>query len=44
MSPLLRPSPAWPPADVEHYRAVTFPEIVRAVATATGQRVLGVQA
>jgi len=33
---------AWPPADVEHYQAVTFPEILRAVATATGRRVLGV--
>lgn len=37
------PSPAWPAADVEHYERVTFPEIMRAVAVATGQRVLGVQ-
>jgi len=36
------PSPAWPPEDVEHYQRVTFPEICRAVATLTGQRVLGV--
>ncbi len=35
------PSPAWPAEDIEHWRAATFPEIVRAVATATGQRVLG---
>jgi len=35
------PSPAWPQGDVEHYRAVTFPEIVRAIATVTGQRVVG---
>jgi hypothetical protein len=37
------PSPAWPEGDVEHYQGVTFPEILRAIATATGQRVLGVQ-
>ena len=37
------PSPSWPRADVEHYQRVTFPEIMRAVATATGQNVLGVQ-
>jgi hypothetical protein len=37
------PSPSWPRADVEHYRNITFPEILRAVATATGQSVLGVQ-
>jgi len=36
------PSPAWPPEDVEHYRRVTFPAIVRAVADATGRRGLGV--
>jgi hypothetical protein len=36
------PSPAWPADDVAHYESVTFPEIVRAVALATGQRVLGV--
>lgn len=36
------PSPAWPSQDVEHYERVTFPAILRAVATATGQRVLGV--
>ena len=36
------PSPDWPMVDVEHWRQVTFPEIVRAVATATGKRVLGV--
>jgi hypothetical protein len=38
------PSPAWPAEDVAHWRAVTFPEIARAVASATGQRVLGVSA
>jgi len=38
------PSPAWPCEDVEHWRAVTFPEILRAVASATGQTVLGVAA
>lgn len=37
------PAAAWPKADVEHWRDVTFPEILRAVASATGQRVLGVQ-
>ena len=36
------PSPSRPTADVDHWRAVTFPEILRAVAVATGQRVLGV--
>jgi hypothetical protein len=36
------PAPDWPAADVEHYRAVSWPEIVRALAAATGQRVLGV--
>jgi hypothetical protein len=38
------PSPDWPAEDLVHYRAVTFPEILRAVATATGSRVLGVTA
>ena len=38
------PSPTWSAEDVAHYQAVTFPEILRAIATATGQRVLGVQA
>jgi hypothetical protein len=38
------PSPAWSPADVAHYERVTFPEILRAVATVTGQSILGVQA
>ena len=36
------PSPAWPAEDVRHYEAVTFPEILRAVVSVTGQRVLGV--
>jgi hypothetical protein len=36
------PSPQWPHADVEHWKTVTFPEILRAVATATGQKILGV--
>lgn len=36
------PSAAWPAEDIEHYRSTTFPEIVRAVATAMGKRVLGV--
>ena len=36
------PSPIWPTADREHWRAVTFPAILRAVAEVTGQRVLGV--
>jgi hypothetical protein len=38
------PSPSWPRADVEHWQRVTFPEIVRAIARATGQHVLGVGA
>lgn len=38
------PSPAWPAEDVEHWHEVTFPEILRAVATATGNRVVGVTA
>ncbi len=37
------PSPAWPRADVDHWEAVTFPEILAAVATATGVRVAGVR-
>lgn len=37
------PSPAWPRSDVEHYLAVTWPAILQAVATATGQGVLGVR-
>jgi len=36
------PSHDWPPEDVVHYRAVTLPEILRAVSSATGQSVLGV--
>jgi len=36
------PSPEWSDADFEHYRRVTFPAIVRAVATATGKPVIGV--
>ena len=38
------PSPAWSAEDLAHYQTLTFPEMLRAVATATGQRVLGVQA
>jgi hypothetical protein len=38
------PSPSWPPEDVEHWQRVTFPAILRAVASVTGQRVLGVSA
>jgi hypothetical protein len=38
------PSSAWTREDVEHWRRVAFPEILRAVATTTGQRVLGVTA
>jgi hypothetical protein len=36
------PPPAWPQADLVHWRAVTFPAILRAVAEVTGRRVLGV--
>jgi hypothetical protein len=36
------PPPAWPAADLEHWKRVTFPEILRAVADVSGQRVLGV--
>jgi hypothetical protein len=36
------PSPSWPPEDLVHYHAVTFPAILRAVADVTGQRVVGV--
>jgi hypothetical protein len=36
------PSPSWPRSDVDHWQAVTFPEILRAVAAVTGERVLGV--
>jgi len=36
------PSPAWPAEDVQHWRTVTFPAILRAVVTETGSRVLGV--
>ena len=38
------PSPAWPAEDVEHWRAVTFPDVLRAIAATTGERVLGVSA
>jgi hypothetical protein len=38
------PSPSWPRADVDHWQRVSFPEILRAVATATGANVLGVTA
>jgi hypothetical protein len=38
------PSPSWPRADVEHWSTTTFPAICRAVADATGQRVIGVTA
>ena len=36
------PSPDWPSEDVIHYRAVTWPEILRTVATATGDPIIGV--
>ena len=36
------PSDAWPAEDMTHWQSVVFPEVVRAVAGATGQRVLGV--
>jgi hypothetical protein len=36
------PPPAWPAADLEHWRTVSFPEILRAVAEVTRQQVLGV--
>jgi hypothetical protein len=36
------PSSAWPAEDFAYYRSTTFPEIMRAVATATGKPVLGV--
>lgn len=36
------PCPTWPPTDVEYYREVTLPEILRAVAATTGEPVLGV--
>ncbi len=36
------PSPAWPRADLDHWQAVAFPAIVRAVAEVTGQRAMGV--
>lgn len=36
------PHPAWPTADLDHWRTVTFPAILRAVAEVTGSRVLGV--
>jgi hypothetical protein len=39
-----QPSASWPRVDVEHWRGVTFPAIVRAIASVTGQRVLGVSA
>jgi len=37
------PPPAWPSAGLDHWKRVTFPAIVRAVADVTGQRVLGVR-
>lgn len=36
------PSPTWPRTDIDHWQSVTFPEILRAVVAATGQRVIGV--
>ena len=36
------PPPAWPKADLEHWRVETFPAILRAVAEVSGQGVLGV--
>ena len=36
------PSPAWPADDFTHWYAVTFAEITRAIAIATGGRVLGI--
>ena len=38
------PSPFWPRADVDYWETTTFPAILHAVATAMGQRVLGVRA
>lgn len=37
------PGPSWSAEDLAHYQTVTFPELLRAIATETGQRVLGVQ-
>jgi hypothetical protein len=37
------PSPAWSRTDVDHWKSITFPEILRAVTTVSGQSVLGVQ-
>ena len=37
------PSPDWSAEDIAHYQRVTFPEILRAVTTATGEHVFGVQ-
>jgi hypothetical protein len=38
------PSPAWPEVDVLHYQVVTWPAVLRAVATELGlRRVVGVQ-
>jgi hypothetical protein len=36
-------APAWPRSDLDHWDAVTFPEILRAIARATGERALGIQ-
>jgi len=36
------PSPTWSAEDIAHWRGVTFPEIARTVAEATGLHVVGV--
>jgi hypothetical protein len=37
------PDPSWSAEDLAHYEAITFPEILRAMARVTGQTVLGVR-
>jgi hypothetical protein len=36
------PSSGWPDEDFEHWKSITFPELIRVIAIATGRRVLGV--
>jgi hypothetical protein len=38
------PSSAWSAENIEHWQSVTFPEILHAVASSTGEPVLGVTA
>lgn len=38
------PSPSWSREDLRHWREISWPEVLRAVASATGKSVVGISA